>query len=163
MPFPINCSCPVFTLTNTIRFLRRPTVQSRRRVSGSISGEQSDRRNVFLLRGPCPFSLCISSTLLRNHSSVYHPPTLLCPSTTGLAYNHRMEHEWFKYLFPAESVLFVVAIHVHKLITSIILLLAHRNVFRMLHHMRLISSFSFEFCTTVSTVQPHLADMEEFQ
>jgi hypothetical protein len=113
VPFPINCSCPVSALTNAIRFLRRPTVQSHRRVPGSITSEQSGRRNVFLLREPWPFSLCISSPLLRTHSFVYeyHPPTLLCPSTTGLAYKRHIKLEWFKYLLAAWSVLLVVTIY----------------------------------------------------
>ena len=78
VPLLKNCSRPASVLTNVTRFLRRPTVQSRRRGSGSISGEQSGRKNVFLLRGPRPFSISICSTALRTRPFVYRPPTLLC-------------------------------------------------------------------------------------
>ena len=96
VPLLKNCSCPASVLTNANRFLRRPTVQCRRRGSASISGEQSDGINVFLLRGPRPFSISISSPVLRTHSLVYRPPTLLClDSHTILTQNMKVSNLCF--------------------------------------------------------------------
>jgi hypothetical protein len=158
VPLPKNCSCPASVLTYAIRFLRRPTVQPRRRGPGSISGEQSDRINVFLLRGPRPFSISISSPVLRTHSFVYHPSTLLClvPHTiftqnvngSNLCFPLSLSHS------------LSIHIYIRKLFMSIILLLLHRNIFVRYVTSDLLPVFQFPSAPAVSTVQPHLVDIE---